>query len=313
MIVSFIVPAFNEEGNIEPFFDAVVAALALQLDDVSCEVVFIDDGSSDATFAVMLRILREKSCERARVKAVSFSRNFGKEAALYAGLHHAIGDIVAFVDADMQQPPAVAFEMVQVLRDQPEYDCVAAYQKARRQGWLLAKCSSAFYRVLGSSSNMDVVADASDFRVFRAPVARALMQLPEYHRFSKGLFSWVGFRTLPFPYTPAERLSGKTTWSFPKLVRYALNGVISFTTKPLRIATWLGLLSSLAAVIYFVVVIIQNLAFGIDVPGYTTIVCLILLLGGIQLLVLGIIGEYLARVYVQGKNRPVYIERRYEE
>ena len=213
------------------------------------------------------------------------------------------------IDTDMQQPPAIARQMVDILFEDDDLDCVAAYQEHRKRGALRNWCSSTFYRLLGASSGMDVLADASDFRVFRKNVRDALLNMTEYYRFSKGLFSWIGFKTKPFAYVPEDRLSGETTWSFWKLAKYAVNGLMSFSTFPLRIATWLGTGASALAIIYMAVVVFQRLMFGVDVPGYATIVSLVLLLGGLQLLVLGVMGEYLARVYTQGKNRPIYIER----
>jgi glycosyltransferase involved in cell wall biosynthesis len=243
------------------------------------------------------------------VRVVSFSRNFGKEAAMYAGLAQASGRHCCFIDADMQQRPETAFAMLAELEKNPGFDCVAACQQNRRQGRVRAWLSRRFYGAFSSSSGMDVVDGASDFRVFTRAVADALLHMPEYFRFSKGLFAWIGFKTLPFAYSPDERLSGTTTWSLPKLVRYAAEGILSFSTSPLRIATFCGGLASFAALVYAIVVAVQRIAFGAEVPGYATIVILILLIGGVQLLVLGIMGEYLARAYIQGKHRPVYIVR----
>lgn len=202
--------------------------------------------------------------------------------------------------------------MVEKLFADQSIDCVAAYQEHRRRSRLRNWFSSFFYKLLGSTSGMDVVADASDFRAFRRNMRDALLGMPEYYRFSKGLFSWIGFKTLPFPYVPEDRLSGETSWSFWKLAKYAVSGLMSFSTAPLRIATWLGTGASALSIIYMVVVVAQRLMFGVEVPGYATIVSLVLLLGGLQLLVLGIVGEYLARVYTQGKNRPIYIKRSFE-
>lgn len=311
MLISLIAPAYNEEGNIAPFARSVAAAFSNLPKGWACELVFVDDGSRDCTLRVMHEVLEDVFVTESglRVSVVEFSRNFGKEAALYAGLEHAGGDICVLIDTDMQQPPAIARQMVEILFEDTSVDCVAAYQEQRKRGKLRNWCSSTFYRLLGASSGMTVLADASDFRVFRKNVRDALLSMTEYYRFSKGLFSWIGFKTKPFPYVPEERLSGETTWSFWKLAKYAVNGLMSFTTFPLRIATWLGTGASVLAIVYMAVVIFQRLMFGVDVPGYATIVSLVLFLGGLQLLVLGVMGEYLARVYTQGKNRPIYIER----
>ena len=306
MDLSLIIPAHNEERNVPAFFEAARSALS-QLDR-SCELVFVDDGSSDGTLAAM-RAAADKATPQLSVQVVSFSRNFGKEAAMFAGLKRAEGLLVGFIDCDLQQRPETVVDMVRVLDGHPEYDCVAACQSARKRGPLLNGCSRAYYKVLGAVSGMEVIPNASDFRVFRRNVAEALLSMEEYHRFSKGLFSWIGFNTYALPYTADKRLEGSSQWSFRKLVGYGLNGLISFTTLPLRIATYLGLLASAASAFYLVVVLVQRLAWGVDVPGYATIVALILLIGGIQLLVLGIIGEYLARTYIEGKRRPLYIEK----
>ena len=305
MLVSLVVPAFNEEGNVLPFYDA--AREAFSGSGLTCEIVYVDDGSSDHTFQMMKQCLGGP----VGVKAVQLSRNFGKEAALLAGLEKAEGDVTVFIDCDLQQPLKVAREMVEALLGDPEIDCVAAYQENRKQGFVTNWLSRAFYSLLAGSSGMDVVADASDFRAFRSNVKAALLSVREYFRFSKGIFSWVGFKTMPFPYTPDSRLTGVTKWSFSKLARYAAGGLLSFTTLPLRLATYVGGFSFVAALVYLAVVVVQRLAFGIEVPGYATIVSLILLFGGLQLLVLGIMGEYLGRVYIEGKHRPVYVERAY--
>ena len=308
--LSLIVPAYNEQDNVRPFFDRAVSAF--EDSGINLQIVFVDDGSKDRTYEQMVLVGNDAKALSANIAvvALSFPRNFGKEAALYAGLQHASGDFCCFIDSDLQQRPETAREMLEKLLESDEYDIVAAYQEKRGGNPITAWFSSVFYGLLGKSSGMgDVVADASDFRVFRREVTNALLEMSEYYRFTKGLFAWIGFKTLPFPYEADERLSGETSWSFAKLVKYAVNGLMSFTTVPLRIATYLGLITSFAAIVYLVVVVVQRLAWGVDVPGYATIVALMLLLGGIQLLVLGIIGEYLARVYIQGKGRPVYLLR----
>ena len=313
-LFSLIVSAYNEGGNIDGFFEAastIVRPLAEQ--GFRLEIVFADDGSSDKTADKIRGLFPAAACNSIDIKLVSFSRNFGKEAAMYAGLKNAAGDFCCFIDADLQQRPETALAMLEMLLLNPDYDCVAACLENRGTG-VRQKLSSSFYKILSKSSGMqDVVDEASDFRVFSRAVADALLDMPEYYRFSKGLFAWVGFKTLPFPYTPDERHSGETTWTFPKLVRYGIGGILSFSTAPLQVAIWLGLFTSAAALIYFIVVICQRLFIGIEIPGYATIVALLLMLGGVQLLVLGILGEYLARIYIQGKDRPVFIVKSYSE
>lgn len=305
--LTLVASAYNEQDNVVPFYEAAV--LAADAAGKTLEIVFVDDGSADATGSRLREIVERASREGRIVRVVSFSRNFGKEAAMYAGLGQAGGRCCCFIDTDLQQRPETAFAMLAELEKNPGFDCVAAYQENRRQGRVRAWFSRRFYGTFSSSSGLDVVAGASDFRVFTRPVADALLRMPEYFRFSKGLFAWIGFKTLPFAYTPDERLSGTTTWSFSSLMRYAADGILSFSTFPLRIATVCGSVAALAALVYAIVVAVQRIVFGIEVPGYATIVILILLIGGVQLLVLGIMGEYLARAYIQGKHRPVYIVR----
>ncbi|MBR2835155.1 MAG: glycosyltransferase family 2 protein [Coriobacteriales bacterium] len=305
--LTLVVPGFNEEENIDAFYEATVAAF--ESFEESYQIVFVDDGSRDATFEKMQNIAGRDNlpCE---VTVISFSRNFGKEAALYAGLEYAFGDVIGFIDADLQQHPETLLEMYRILMANDDCDVVAAYQSQRTEGGIKNWLSEKFYGVLAASSHMDVLADASDFRVFRRYVAQALLSMPENDRFSKGLFSWIGFKTIPFPYVPNERNAGHTTWSYPKLLRYAIDGLMSFSTFPLKVATYIGWFSAICAILYLIFVIVKRFVLGADVPGYATIVVLVLFFGSIQLLVLGSVGSYLGRDYIQGKGRPIYIARR---
>ncbi len=307
MKLSLIVPCYNEQDNVVPFFEACQEVLG---DKVSgLEYIFVNDGSGDETWKRLLALRSDNT--QSNIKLVNFSRNFGKEAAIYAGLKHAVGDYVTIIDADLQQRPEVVLKMISILDDDEDLDCVAAYQDKRREGKFLTLCKKMFYRIINKVCDVDFYSGASDFRTFRLRMARAIAGMEEYHRFSKGLFSWVGFKTNYIPYTAEERNAGKTSWSFRKLLKYAGEGFLSFTTFPLRIATYLGTLTSFAAVVYFLVVVIQKLTGHIDISGYATIVALILLMGGIQLIILGIIGEYLARTYIESKKRPIFIEKQY--
>lgn len=304
MKLSLIIPCYNEEGNVQPMYEKVVSTFSGKVD--SYEFVFVNDGSSDATAAKLKKIYQ--SAEQP-VKVVNFSRNFGKEAAIYAGLQHVSGDYISIIDADLQQDPAYVLQMVDFLEEHEDYDSVAAFQEERKESAFMAKTKNAFYKIINKISDTEFVSGASDFRTFRSRVKDAILQMSEYHRFSKGIFSWVGFQTYYMPYNVDDRLTGTSKWSFWKLMKYAIEGIVAFTTVPLKLSTWIGSLTSLAALIYIIVVIIQKLACGIDVPGYATIVVLILFLGGMQLLALGIIGEYLSRTYIQSKNRPIYLVR----
>lgn len=307
MKLSLIVPCFNEQDNVSAFYDACAKVLGTAVS--SYEVIFINDGSRDNTWK-KLKELRAAHPE-AKLKLVNLSRNFGKEAAIYAGLQKAVGSYVTIIDADLQQRPEVVAEMVRLLDENEEYDCVAAYQQQRREGRFLSFCKRTFYKLINKVCDIDFHDNASDFRTFRKRMAEAIVEMREYHRFSKGIFSWVGFQTHFIPYTAEERRAGKTSWSFWKLLKYACEGFLSFTTFPLRLSTYLGSVSALAAIVYLIVVVVQKLMGRIAVPGYATIVVLILLLSGIQMMMLGMIGEYLARVYIESKGRPICIEKEY--
>lgn len=311
MKLSLVVPCFNEAENVAAFQEATIAAFDGCGYDF--EIVFVDDGSSDATLFQLQKLFQAQNCP---VKVVSFSRNFGKESAMYAGLKHASGDFVAFIDADLQQRPEIVRQMVQILDNEPKYDMVAAYQDRRGEGKVLSFFKKSFYKLINQLSNVQLQSDASDFRTFRRSVADSIIELAEYHRFSKGIFAWVGYETCFIPYVACERTAGQSKWNFRKLMNYAIDGIIGYSTKPLRIATFLGGLSAFAAFICLIAVIIEKLFWGIDIPGYATLAVLILFLGSMQLFCIGIIGEYVGRTFEQSKNRPVYIAKKvltYEE
>lgn len=304
MKLSLVVPCYNEAENVAAFQDAAIAAF--EGCGYDYEIVFIDDGSKDATMHNLRKLHREQKCP---IKIVSFSRNFGKEAGIYAGLCHTSGEYVSFIDADLQQRPEIVRDMVKILDEQPEYDIVAAYQDRRGESKVLSFFKKCFYGIINKLSNVSLKADASDFRTIRRSVADSIIQLSEYHRFSKGIFAWVGYNTCFIPYTACERVAGQTKWNFRSLTNYAIDGIIGYSTKPLRIATFLGGLTAFASLIYLIIVILQKLIAGIDVPGYATIIVLILFLGGMQLFCIGIIGEYVGRTFEQSKNRPIYIAK----
>ncbi len=311
MKLSLIVPCFNEAENVSAFQDAVITAFDGCGYDY--EIVFVDDGSSDATLHNLKKIFKAQRCP---VKVVSFSRNFGKEAGLYAGLQHASGDYISLIDADLQQRPEIVRDMVSYLEEDPEIDVVAAYQDRRNEGKILSFFKRSFYAIINSLSSVKLQPDASDFRTFRRSVAESILKIGESHRFSKGIFAWVGYNTKFIPYTACARHAGHTKWSFRKLFNYAIEGIIGYSTAPLRFSTYLGILTAIAAVIYSIVVIIQKLTVGIEISGYPTIIVLILLLGSMQLFCIGIIGEYVGRTFEQSKNRPIYIAKEvldYEE
>lgn len=304
MKLSLVVPCYNEAENVAAFQAAAIGAF--QDCGYDFEIVFVDDGSKDATMAQLRQIFSRQECP---VKVVSFSRNFGKESGIYAGLQHASGEYICFIDADLQQRPEIVRDMVRILDESPEYDVVAAYQDRRGEGKVLSFFKKSFYGIINRLSNVSLKADASDFRTFRRSVAESILALGEYHRFSKGIFAWVGYNTCFIPYVACERVAGVSKWNFFKLFNYAIDGIVGYSTKPLRIATFLGGLTSVAAFLYLFVVLLQKLIAGIDIPGYATIIVLILFLGGMQLFCIGIIGEYVGRTFEQSKGRPVYIAR----
>lgn len=300
--LSLVVPCFNEAGNPARFQEEALRELGGG--GISFEIVFVDDGSSDSTLAELRELFERKACP---IQVLSFSRNFGKESAMTAGLAAARGELISIVDADLQQPLSIVREMVDILRREPEYDCVAACQVQRHEALPVKLLKGGFYRLINRFSDVDFAANASDFRTMRRSVAEALLRMGEFHRFSKGMFAWVGFETKFIPYEARERAIGATKWSLFGLFRYAWDGILSFSTAPIKIAIYLGLLCSALSLCYLAVVLVQKLFFSIAVPGYATIVCLILLLGGLQLFFLGIIGEYIGRIYIQVKQRPIYL------
>ena len=303
MKLSLVVPCFNEEESLPLFHQAVLQTF--EGCGYDFEIVYVNDGSRDGTMLQLRKLYNEQSCP---VQVISFSRNFGKEAAIFAGIRHAKGEYISLIDADLQQHPSIVKNMVQILDDKPSCDIVAAYQDRRGEGKVLSFFKKSFYSIINKLSDVTLKADASDFRTFRRKVADSIASMEEYHRFSKGIFAWVGFETEYIPYTAAKRVAGQTKWRFGKLFNYAIDGIIGYSTKPLRIATFLGGLTAFAAIIYLIMVVLEKLITGIDIPGYATIIVLILFLGSIQLFCIGIIGEYVGRTFEQSKQRPVYIE-----
>lgn len=304
MKLSLIVPCFNEAENVAAFQDATIGAF--DGCNYDFEIIYIDDGSKDATLHNLRKLYAEQKCP---LKVVSFSRNFGKEAAIYAGLQHATGEYISIIDADLQQRPEIVRDMVNFLEENQSYDMVAAYQDRRQESKLLTFFKKSFYTIINKLSDVNLKSDASDFRTFRRSVAESIISLAEYHRFSKGIFAWVGYQTHYIPYQVCPRAAGTSKWNFRKLFNYAIDGIIGYSIKPLRISTFLGGLSAFAALLYLIFVVLQKLIWSIDIPGYATIVVLILFFGSIQLFSIGIIGEYVGRIFEQSKNRPIYIAK----
>lgn len=305
MKLSLVVPCYNEAENIALFYQLVEDTF--KESDFDYEYIFVNDGSKDATYK-NLKKLAEDHLD-ANINVINFSRNFGKEAAMYAGMKESVGQYTVIIDADLQQDPAYVLRMMQILDEDENMDSVAAFQEQRREGAILRKFKSMFYHMINNISEVEFVDGASDFRLLRREMVDAILSLPENNRFSKGIFSWVGFQTYYMAYDVRDRANGESSWSFWKLFKYAIEGFVSFTTMPLRIATLFGILFSMFAFLYLFVVIIQKLFFSINIPGYATIICLILLIGGLLLLCMGIMGEYLARTYMETKRRPIYVQR----
>ena len=306
--ISIVVPCYNEEAAL-PLFYQEVTRVADGMDGVDFEFVFIDDGSKDNT----LPLLRRFAASDSRVRFVSFSRNFGKEAGMLAGLEAATGDYVALMDADLQDPPALLPELYRAVTEEG-YDC-AATRRTTREGEppIRSFFARLFYKIINRISDADIVDGARDYRLMRRSVVDAILSMREYNRFTKGIFGWVGFRTKWVPFVNVERVAGETKWSFWKLFRYSLEGIIAFSTMPLAIASVLGVIVCLAAFAFVVVVLVKTLAFGDPVGGWPSMMCVILFLGGVQLLCIGILGQYLSRTYLEAKRRPVYLVRETEE
>jgi len=304
-LVSVVCACYNEEQMLPLYYDAMKKQVLDNLDEYDFELIFINDGSKDRT----LPILRELAAGDQRVKYLSFSRNFGKEAAMYAGMKHAKGEFACVMDCDLQDPPEMIGKMLQKLGED-DCDCVATRRVDRKgEPKLRSAFSRAFYRIINRISDTEFVDGARDFRMMRRCVVDAVLELGEYHRFSKGLFMWVGFDTRWLEYENVERAAGETKWSFWKLMAYAVEGIVSFSTVPLRIATILGSIVSALALVYMVIRVIIALIWGNPVAGYPSLLAITLCLGGFILLALGIIGEYVARTYMQVKNRPIYIQK----
>lgn len=302
--ISVVVPCYNEEQAL-PYFIQEIQMVAAEMAQkgVELEILLVNDGSRDGT----LGLLRDYAKQYENVRYLSFSRNFGKEAAMYAGLEHARGDYVAIMDADLQDPPSLLPQMYDLLQT-GEYDSVAT-RRVSRQGEppIRSFFARMFYKLINRISDADIVDGARDYRLMRRPMVDAILSMKEVNRFSKGIFGWVGFRTYWLPYENVERVAGETKWSFWKLFRYSLEGIIAFSTAPLAIASVVGLLVCLAAAVALAVVLVKTLAFGDPVAGWPSMICIILFLGGVQLLTVGIIGQYLAKTYLETKKRPIYI------
>ena len=297
-LLSVVVPCYNEEESLEFFLDEIQKTLV----DYNYEVIFINDGSEDST----LEKIRNLANSKPNVKYISFSRNFGKESAIYAGLVNATGNLICLIDADLQHPPYLIPEMIDAISE--GYD-VAAARRVSKKGEPFFKTlgSRFFYRLFNSISSMKLIPGATDYRVMTRQVTDAVLQLSEYNRFSKGIFQWIGFETKWIEYENIERVAGETTWSVWQLFMYSIEAITSFTTLPLTISIYLGFIISIFAFIYLLIIIVKYILYSDPVQGFATTMCTILLLGGIQLISIGILGKYLKNTYNETKNRPIFI------
>ncbi|NLL44437.1 MAG: glycosyltransferase family 2 protein [Mollicutes bacterium] len=306
--ITLVVPCYNEEEAL-PLFYQEVNKIIKQFEKVDFEFLFIDDGSKDKT----LEILRELSIKDKRVRYISFSRNFGKEAGLYAGLLNATGDYVAVMDVDLQDPPHLLLEMYDLIVNEG-YDCVATRRVTRvGEPPIRSFFASLFYKLINKISKTEFVDGARDFRLMTRQMVDAILTLTEYNRFSKGIFGWVGFKTKWIEYENIKRVAGTTKWSFWKLFIYSIEGIVAFSTIPLSIASIMGILFCLVAFLMIIVIIIKTLIFGDPTSGWPSLVCIIFLVSGVQLFCLGIIGQYLSKTYLETKKRPIYITKETEK
>lgn len=301
-VCTCIVPCFNEEEAI-PYYYEEMQKVMPKIPELKFELLFIDDGSSDGT----LRVLKELSQKDDSIRYISFSRNFGKEAALYAGLQNAEGEYAVTMDVDLQDPPSLIPEMYKVIQED-EYDSVATRRVTRKgEPKIRSFFARKFYQIINKMSDADIVDGARDFRFMKRSMVDAILSMEEYNRFSKGIFGWVGFKTKWLEYENVERVAGETKWSFWKLFRYALEGIIAFSTTPLSIVSVIGVAICFLSFILLIVIIIRALLVGDPVAGWPSLVCIITSLGGVQLLCTGIVGLYLSKTYLETKNRPIYI------
>lgn len=301
--VTVIVPCYNEEDNVQLFYNTV-SAITDKIKDYAFTYLYVDDGSRDAT----LKSVKELAGQHENVKYISFSRNFGKEAAMYAGLQHADGDYVVIMDADLQDEPSLLPTMLEAMEN--GYDCCAT-RRVNRKGEPVIRSFFArmFYKLMNRFTDVELIDGARDYRMMTRQMVDAILQVRERERFSKGIFGWVGFRYKWLEYKNVERAFGKTKFSFWKLVRYAMGGIIAFSTAPLKMLMVAGAGISMASLVFMLVKIIKTLVYGVDVPGYASLVVIMLFLGGMNLFATGLVGLYLGNVYSETKNRPVYITR----
>lgn len=301
---SLVVPCYNEEGNVEKFLTETKKAMEGYTDDY--EIIFVNDGSRDDTPKKLRKIYNEN--KDVKIKVINFSRNFGKEAAMYAGFTEAKGEYVTIIDADLQQKPEYAVQMGKILDENPDCDMVAAFQEKRKEGKFITFCKTMFYKAINKVTEVDFISDASDFRTLRQSVVKTILALPEYHRFSKGIFSWVGYNTISIPYEVRERESGETKWNFGKLLKYALDGIVAYTDMPLKLPIYAGIIMGILSLVQFFAFFLVDIFSDFNISlGY--IASLILLVGAVLCVFMGITGYYIGKIHSQVKQRPIFIAK----
>lgn len=303
-----IVPCFNEQEVLPLFFDEIIRVADMMKNEVEFEVIFINDGSSDHT----LKVIQELRKKDKRIKYISFSRNFGKEAAMYAGLENAKGDYVAILDADLQHPPAMLVDMYHGIVHEG-YDSVAA-KRVTREGEpkIRSFLSRKFYHLLSKMSKIQIVEGCVDYRLMTHQMVEAILKMSERNRFTKGIFGWIGFNTKWIDYKNVERVAGETKWSFWKLVKYSMEGIIGFSTVPLAMSSVIGIVFCMISFLAIIYIVIKTIIWGDPTSGWPSLACLILMVGGIQLFCMGILGQYLGKAYIEVKNRPIYLANKME-
>ncbi|MEG1009293.1 MAG: glycosyltransferase family 2 protein [Clostridia bacterium] len=300
--MSLVIPCYNEEESLPLFYDEICKVMNI-MNYIEFELIFIDDGSTDLT----LKLLKELNKKDNRIHYITFSRNFGKEAAIYAGFESATGDYIAMLDADLQDPPSLLPEMYKYILEE-EYDCIAT-RRVSRDGEppIRSFFARVFYRLINKISKVEMVDGARDYRLMTKQMVDAILSMKEYNRYSKGIFSFVGFKTKWIEYKNIQRVAGKTSWSFFKLFVYALEGITAFSTVPLVISSIMGIIFCFIAVLLIIYIIIKTMIYGDPTSGWPSLACIIMFVGGIQLFFIGIIGQYLSKTYLEVKNRPIYI------
>ena len=304
-LCSCIVPCFNEEEVIPLYYEEMQKVRKQEEGKIDFEIIFIDDGSKDKTLEVIKKLSEQDEC----IHYVSFSRNFGKEAAMYAGFEHANGEYVVTMDVDLQDPPHLIPEMIRCIEEEG-YDSVATRRVTRKgEPPIRSFFARRFYGLINKISDADIVDGARDFRMMKRDMVNAILSMGEYNRFSKGIFGWIGFKTYWLPFKNVERVAGETKWSFWKLFRYALEGIIAFSTVPLTIVSLIGVVVCIIAFLFLLFVVIRAVIFGDPVAGWPSLICVISFLSGIQLLGIGVVGMYLSKTYLETKKRPIYIKK----